>query len=109
LQDDGASYLGVGPFRATRTKGGLPEPLGLGGVGAVAAAVQIPVIAIGGIVAGDLPALLSVGVYGAAVISAVSQAADPVAALAELLAALPTAATRPQNAVADQELAWTSR
>lgn len=99
-QDDGASYLGVGPFRATRTKTGLPPPLGLAGVEAVVAAVDIPVVAIGGVVAADLPALLAAGAYGAAVVGAVSQATDPEAAIADLLHALATAG---------QEDPWTSR
>lgn len=101
-QDDGADYLGVGPFRATRTKDGLPPPIGLAGVSAAAAAVEIPVLAVGGIVAGDLPGLLSAGAHGAAVVSAVSQAADPAAALAELLAALTAVASTPGNAAAMQ-------
>ncbi|HET9654737.1 MAG TPA: thiamine phosphate synthase [Kineosporiaceae bacterium] len=101
-EDDGADYLGVGPFRATRTKDGLPPAIGLAGVGAVAAAVGIPVLAIGGIVAGDLPGLLSAGAHGAAVVSALSQAADPAAALAELLEALTVAASPPGNASAEQ-------
>src|SRR5215468_9907151 len=32
----GATYLGVGPAFATRTKDGLPDPIGVSGVGAVA-------------------------------------------------------------------------
>src|SRR5205823_15043548 len=44
---DGASYLGVGPAYPTSTKGGLPAPIGPAGVAAVAAAVPVPVIAIG--------------------------------------------------------------
>src|SRR2546430_9204786 len=43
----GASYLGVGPAFATRTKDGLPDPIGAGGIRAVADAVAVPVIAIG--------------------------------------------------------------
>lgn len=97
-QDDGADYLGVGPFRATRTKDGLPAPIGFAGVSAVAAAVEIPVLAVGGIVAGDLPGLLSAGAHGAAVITAVSRAADPAAALAELVTALTEPASLPGTA-----------
>ncbi|HLL68217.1 MAG TPA: thiamine phosphate synthase [Micromonosporaceae bacterium] len=88
LVDDGASYLGVGPAYATATKDGLPAPLGPAGVGAVAAAVAVPVIAIGGITADRVPELLAAGAYGVAVVSAVSAAADPEAATRRLLAAL---------------------
>ncbi|MGH3357083.1 MAG: thiamine phosphate synthase [Nocardioidaceae bacterium] len=81
----GASYLGVGPAFTTETKTGLPDPLGVAGVGAVADSVQVPVIAIGGVGAGHIPDLLSAGVHGVAVVSAVSDAADPEAAAAELV------------------------
>jgi thiamine-phosphate pyrophosphorylase len=84
----GASYLGVGPAYATSTKPGLPAPIGPAGVGAVAAAVGVPVIAIGGITAGAVPDLLAAGAYGVAVVGAVSAAADPARATAALLSVL---------------------
>lgn len=84
----GATYLGVGPSYATSTKAGLPDPLGAGGVGAVAAAVDVPVIAIGGITVDRVPELLAAGAHGVAVVAAVSDAADPAAATRALLAAL---------------------
>ena len=87
-QADGASYVGVGPVYATATKGGLPDPLGPAGVERVAAAVDIPVIAIAGITAARVPELLDAGAYGVAVIGAVAHAVNPAAATAELLEAL---------------------
>ena len=87
-QADGASYVGVGPVYATATKDGLPHPLGPAGVESVAAAVDIPVIAIAGITAARVPELLAAGAHGVAVIGAVAHAADPAAATAELLEAL---------------------
>ncbi len=84
---DGASYLGVGPVFATATKADLPEPIGPAGVAAVAEAVPVPVIAIGGITAQRVPLLRDTWVYGIAVVGAVSEAADPCAATLELLAA----------------------
>ncbi len=87
-QDDGASYVGVGPVYATATKTGLPEPLGPAGVEKVATSVDIPVIAIAGITAARVPELLAAGAHGVAVIGAVAHAADPTAATAELLEAL---------------------
>ena len=87
-QADGASYVGVGPVYATATKDGLPEPLGPAGVEKVAAAVDIPVIAIAGITVDRVPELLDAGAHGVAVIGAVAHAADPIAAAAELLEAL---------------------
>jgi thiamine-phosphate pyrophosphorylase len=84
----GASYLGVGPAYATSTKDGLPLPIGPDGIGAVASAVGVPVIAIGGITARQVPHLLAAGAYGVAVVGAVSGAADPARATADLLAAV---------------------
>jgi thiamine-phosphate pyrophosphorylase len=84
----GASYLGVGPYRATTTKDGLPAPLGVDGVRAVADAVAVPVIAIGGVTVADVPTLRAAGAYGVAVVGALSAAADPARVTTDLLAAL---------------------
>ena len=84
----GADYLGVGPCHATTTKTGLPDPIGPAGVRAVVDAVDVPVLAIGGVTAARVPALRDAGAYGVAVVGAVSAAADPAQATAELLRAL---------------------
>jgi thiamine-phosphate pyrophosphorylase len=92
----GATYLGVGPAYRSTTKDGLPDPFGPAGVAAVAAAVPLPVIAIGGVTAAHVPELLAAGAHGIAVTAAISAAADPHAATAALLTALNHAtATRP--------------
>lgn len=83
-QADGASYIGVGPVYATATKAGLPDLLGPAGVEKVAAAVDIPVIAIAGVTVARVPELLDAGAHGVAVIGAVAHAADPAVAVAEL-------------------------
>ena len=87
-QAAGATYLGVGPAYATVTKAGLPAPLGAAGVGRVAAAVDIPVVAIAGVTAERVPELVEAGAHGVAVIGAISNAADPHLATEELLRAL---------------------
>jgi thiamine-phosphate pyrophosphorylase len=84
----GASYVGVGPCFPTATKAGLPPPIGVEGLAAVAAAVTVPVIAIGGVNAGRVPELLAGGAYGVAVVDAVSGAPDPAAATRRLVEAL---------------------
>ncbi|MEV4629061.1 thiamine phosphate synthase [Micromonospora sp. NPDC049523] len=84
----GASYLGVGPCYATTTKDGLPEPIGPAGIALVAEAVDVPVIAIGGVTAARVPELLAAGAYGVAVVGAICAAVDPARATTELLAAL---------------------
>lgn len=91
LVAEGADYLGVGPAFATTTKTGLPDPIGVAGVAAVAAAVSVPVIAIGGVTAARVGELLAAGATGVAVVGAVTAAADPGAATAELLRALEAA------------------
>jgi thiamine-phosphate pyrophosphorylase len=85
---DGADYLGVGPAFATSTKSGLPEALGPEGVGRVAAAVGIPVIAIGGVTATRAVALLEAGAWGVAVCANVFGAADPREAVEALVHAV---------------------
>ncbi len=88
LQHEGASYVGVGPVYASASKTGLPRPLGPAGVEKVAAAVDLPVIAIAGVTAARIPELMDAGAHGVAVIGAVAHAPDPAAATTELLEAL---------------------
>lgn len=89
LVAQGATYLGVGPAFSTATKDGLPDAIGPEGVRAVASAVDVPVIAIGGITVQRVPELVAAGAHGVAVVAAVSEAADPAAATRALLQALP--------------------
>ena len=79
----GADYLGVGPVWATPTKPGRPA-VGLELVAAVASAVAIPWLAIGGIDAGNAASVLDAGARRLAVVRAVCAAADPAAAAGEL-------------------------
>lgn len=80
-------YLGIGTVRATRSKPDAPAALGIAGVGRLARASTLPAVAIGGIVAADLPALRAEGLAGAAVVSAICAAEDPRTAAAQLAAA----------------------
>jgi thiamine-phosphate pyrophosphorylase len=78
---EGAGYIGLGPFRFTATKQKLSPVLGLQGYEAImrqvcAANIQIPVIAIGGILPGDVIAIMQTGVYGIAMSGAITYAAD---------------------------------
>jgi thiamine-phosphate pyrophosphorylase len=88
LVEEGADYLGVGPTYATSTKDGLPDPIGPTTIGAVARAVDVPVIAIGGITVERVPEIMAAGAHGVAVVGAVSDASDPGAATKRLLAAV---------------------
>lgn len=92
LVEQGASYLGAGPTYATRSKVGLPEPIGLDGLRSVAEAVPVPVVAIAGITADRVGEVFAAGAWGVAVIGAVAEADDPRAATRLLGAAVETAA-----------------
>lgn len=87
----GADYIGLGPFRYTTTKAKLSPVLGLDGYRSVVdrmqkAGINLPVVAIGGITAADIPAILAAGVQGIAMSGAILHAPDPVAETAAVLA-----------------------
>ena len=84
---DGCDYLGVGPVEATPTKPGR-EPVGLDYVRQAAAASPIPFFAIGGLEVSKVAAVRAAGAQRIAVVRAITEAVDPAAATAELLAAL---------------------
>jgi thiamine-phosphate pyrophosphorylase len=85
---DGADYLGVGPAYGTTSKDGLPPPIGLAGVEAVAAAIEQPVVAIAGITVDRVEEVLATGAWAVAVIGAVASAPDPREATRALVAAV---------------------
>jgi len=92
-QKEGADYIGVGPVFRTATKPGAGDPLGLDLLAEIAAAVSIPVVAIGGINVDNVARVFEAGASGAAVISAVVSAED-VAAAARALKRLIAGARR---------------
>lgn len=73
-------YLGVGVIRPTATKPDHPAPLGIGGFAAIAAATDLPCVAIGGVSLADTADLRAAGAAGLAVVSAICAAEDPAAA-----------------------------
>jgi thiamine-phosphate pyrophosphorylase len=84
----GADYLGVGPVFPTRSKGDAGAPVGLGMVRKIRRATSLPILAIGGISAENVPAVIGAGADGVAVISAITAAADPEREAARILAAI---------------------
>jgi thiamine-phosphate pyrophosphorylase len=82
----GADYLGVGPVFATATKPDAGSPIGLEGLAAIAAAVSIPVVGIGGIDLENAASVIEAGAWGVAVISALIAAEDPEARARQILA-----------------------
>ncbi len=84
---DGADYIGVGPTFPSDTKRFDAFP-GLDLLRQVAAEIRIPAFAIGGIGTENLAEVVATGVRRAAVSGAVARAADPGAAVRELVAIL---------------------
>lgn len=90
LAAQGADYIGCGPFRYTPTKRNLAPILGLEGFQNILkqmqqAGINLPLIAIGGIVSTDIAALRDIGVNGIAVSGAVLGAADPIKEMKKLI------------------------
>lgn len=82
----GADYVGYGPFRFTTTKEKLSPVLGLAGYNRLMAArPNVPIIAIGGILLTDIPALLDTGVYGIAVSGLITHAPDKKSLVQQIL------------------------
>lgn len=71
----GATYIGAGPVWATPSKPDAADPIGLGGLADVCLAVSVPVVAIGGIDAGNAADCIRAGAAGVAVIRAVVELA----------------------------------
>jgi thiamine-phosphate pyrophosphorylase len=82
-------YIGAGPIFATASKGDAGGPIGVNGVRVVVEATSLPVAAIGGITLASLPRVRETGATMAAVISALSAAADPEATARAFVTAWP--------------------
>jgi thiamine-phosphate pyrophosphorylase len=81
----GADYLGVSPIFATPTKTDTAAPLGLEGLRAIRREVQLPLVAIGGLNAGNAAAVIAAGADGLAVVSAIVAADEPELAAREMV------------------------
>ena len=90
-QAEGADYLGVGAMFPTGTKTDT-VPTSADTLKAICAAVSIPVVAIGGVNAENLPTLAGTGIAGAAVVSAIFSQSDLTAAARALRTAADLAA-----------------
>lgn len=77
-------YLGVSPVFVTPTKLDTKIPWGLSGLTAARATTDLPLVAIGGIHAGNGREVMRTGADGLAVVSALCAADDPKTAAAEL-------------------------
>ncbi len=87
-QEAGADYLAASGVFPTPSKSDVGEPLGIEGLRGIVVATDLPVVAIGGIGAGNAAEVVRTGAAGVAVISAVVSADDIRAACAALLASI---------------------
>lgn len=83
-EEGGADYVGVGAVFRTSTKLDAMQGVGLGAIFEVRQAVDIPVVAIGGINRGNIQDVIRAGADSAAVVSAVVAQDDVAAAAHEL-------------------------
>jgi len=79
LNNQKIDYIGLGPFRFTKTKKNLAPILGLAGYkhiieNCTKAEIELPLIGIGGITPDDIPEILKTGIYGIAASSIISNA-----------------------------------
>lgn len=77
-------YLGVSPVFATPTKLDTQNPWGLAGLATVRTMTDLPLVAIGGIHAGNVREVMRAGADGLALVSAICAADDPKASAAHL-------------------------
>jgi thiamine-phosphate pyrophosphorylase len=94
--EEGADYVTFGHVFPTTTHPGLP-PHGLAELAEIVQAVDVPVLAIGGISADNVDDVLATGCAGVAVISAILSDPDPSRAAARLRAALDHSSHQPRR------------
>jgi thiamine-phosphate pyrophosphorylase len=73
---DGADYIGAGAVFPTGSKADVSAVIGIDGIRAIASAVKIPVVGIGGINSQNAALVIAAGAAGVAVISAVLSQPD---------------------------------
>ena len=79
---NGVDYIGLGPFRYTKTKAKLAPLLGIQKLQTILqqyhqSAKQVPVVVIGGITLDDLPTLVRAGITGVAISGSILQSNNP--------------------------------
>lgn len=84
-QQAGADFILFGPVYFTPSKAVYGKPQGLANLKKIVEKISLPVYAIGGIKAGNVGELKKTGIQGIALISAIMEASNPLAASRELL------------------------
>lgn len=93
-QAEGADYVGLGPVYTTGTKANAGAPIGPETIAAAKKVVSIPIVAIGGITAANIDAVIAAGADAVAVISAVVCAPDMEEVVRELVGRFATGGAR---------------
>ena len=86
-QKNGVNYIGLGPYKFTKTKEKLNPILGLEGYSIIQQSnnSSIPIIAIGGIQLEDVQPLMNTGIHGVAVSSVINLADDKAKVISSFL------------------------
>lgn len=91
LSKEPINYIGLGPFRFTKTKENLSPVIGLNGYEEIFEALHKqniqhpPIVGIGGIEPDDIAGLMQTGLHGIAVSGVIANATDPAAMTNKLL------------------------
>lgn len=85
---NGADYVAVGPVFFTDTKKDVSGPVGPEMIRQIRRMVQVPIVGIGGITAGNVPEVFAAGADGVACVSAVFGGSDTAARTSALLRAV---------------------
>jgi thiamine-phosphate pyrophosphorylase len=94
---DGADFVTFGPVFETASPGVKAPPRGLARLSEVCRVLRIPVFALGGITAARVPDALAAGAAGVAVVSAITEAADPAAAAEAIVKACRSSSWNPKE------------
>jgi thiamine-phosphate pyrophosphorylase len=86
---NGCDYIGLGPYKYTKTKENLSPVLGLAGYHSIIKRmtdqnIEIPIFAIGGIELENIDSLMKTGIYGIAVSGLITQSEDPFQLITQL-------------------------
>ncbi len=90
LIEAGVNYIGLGPFRFTETKKNLSPILGIDGYRNIMEkcrkkGITVPIVAIGGITAHDIPSIMETGINGIALSGTILRSSNPVEETANIL------------------------
>jgi len=93
-EENGASYINIGPLFPTGTKEWKGSFLGLAGMRTISNGISLPFTVMGGIKKKHIGALVAEGATTIAVVTAVTAADDPAAAARDLMAEIAVAASK---------------